>query len=144
VEPLTVGQIIVATIEPHDVAVLAVIREMGLELQVVYNKGSVMVLPSGINKSTGLIAALTELGLSPENAVGVGDGENDHSLLDACALGVAVANAVPSLKKEADWTTAQEDGKGVEELIDRLLFNDLADIEPRRGNTKTGDIIHKH
>jgi HAD superfamily hydrolase (TIGR01484 family) len=143
VEPLTVGQVIVATVEPHDVTVLTVIRELGLELQVIYNRGSVMVLPSGINKSTGLAEALSELRLSSENVVGIGDGENDHSLLKACALGVAVANAISSLKTEADWTTTQEDGKGVEELIDRLLFNDLADIEPRRSIAKTGDSIHK-
>src|SRR5271154_5193016 len=38
VEPLTVGQVIVATVEPQDVAVLAAIRELGLELQVIYNR----------------------------------------------------------------------------------------------------------
>jgi hydroxymethylpyrimidine pyrophosphatase-like HAD family hydrolase len=123
--PFTVGQVIVATVEPYDAAVLRVIKELGLELQVIYNKGSVMILPSGLNKSTGLLAALSELGVPADGTVGVGDGENDHSLLRACGFGVAVANAVPSLKQEADWITPQESGKGVEELIDRLLRNDL-------------------
>jgi hypothetical protein len=130
--PFTVGQVIVATVEPYDAAVLRVIKELGLELQVIYNKGSVMILPSGLNKSTGLVAALSELGVPAHRAVGVGDGENDHSLLHACGLGVAVANAVPSLKQEADWITPQESGKGVEELIDRLLRNDLG---PRADRT---------
>ena len=49
----------------------------------IFNKGAVMVLPSGVNKATGLAAALAELGLSPHNVVGVGDAENDHALLDA-------------------------------------------------------------
>ena len=123
--PFTVGHVIVATIEPYDAAVLQVIKDQGLELHVIYNKGSVMILPSGLNKSTGLLAALSELGVPPHRTVGVGDGENDHSLLHACGLGVAVANAVPSLKEEADWVTRQESGKGVEELIGRLLRNDL-------------------
>jgi hydroxymethylpyrimidine pyrophosphatase-like HAD family hydrolase len=130
--PFSVGHVIVATVEPYDVVVLQVIKELGLELQVIYNKGSVMILPSGLNKSTGLLAALSELGVPARQTVGVGDGENDHSLLHACGLGVAVANAVPSLKQEADWVTPQESGKGVEELIGRLLRNDLG---PRADRT---------
>ncbi len=47
VEPLSVGRGIIATVEPHQVAVLEAIRELGLEWQVIFNKGSVMVLPSG-------------------------------------------------------------------------------------------------
>lgn len=46
VNPLTVGQVIVATRTPHETSVLEAIRELGLELQVIFNKGAVMVLPS--------------------------------------------------------------------------------------------------
>jgi hydroxymethylpyrimidine pyrophosphatase-like HAD family hydrolase/GTPase SAR1 family protein len=130
--PLTVGQVIVATVEPYDAIVLQVIKERGLELQVIYNKGSVMILPSGLNKSLGLAAALAELGLSEHNTVGVGDAENDHALLGFCELGVAVSNAIPTLKERADLTTNLPAGRGVEELIDQLLSNDLSGIEPRR------------
>src|SRR5690606_35731228 len=73
VEPLSVGRVIVATWEPHHTTVLETIRELGLELQVIFNKGAVMVLPAGVNKATGLAAALDALGLSPHNAVGIGD-----------------------------------------------------------------------
>ena len=58
VTPLSVGRVIVATWEPQQEAVLEAIRELGLELQVIFNKGAVMVLPSGVNKATGLTAAL--------------------------------------------------------------------------------------
>ena len=71
--PSVPGKSSSATVEPYDAVVLEVIKELGLELQVIYNKGSVMVLPSGVNKSTGLAAALAELGLSPHNTVAVGD-----------------------------------------------------------------------
>lgn len=64
-----------------------------------------MVLPSGINKATGLSAALTRLELSPHNVVAVGDAENDHAFLDVCECSVAVANALPMLKERADWVT---------------------------------------
>src|SRR5690606_33532195 len=90
VAPMSVGRGIVATWEPHETVVLREIRDLGLELQVIFNKGAVMVLPSGINKATGLAAALKELCLSPHNVVAVGDAENDHALLAACEAGAAV------------------------------------------------------
>jgi len=130
--PFSVGQVIVGTFEPYDVPVHELIKEMGLELQVIYNKGSVMILPSGLNKSTGLAAALAELSLSEHNTVGVGDGENDHALLAFCELGVAVYDAIPTLRERADFTTTRPSSRGVEELIDMLLLNDLADFQPRR------------
>ncbi len=133
VGPISVGRVIVATWEPHQDAVLDVIRELGLELHVIFNKGAVMVLPSGVNKATGLSAALDELGLSPHNAVGVGDAENDHAFLALCGCAVAVANALPTLKERADLVTQADRGAGVIELIDRLLADDLADVAPKPG-----------
>jgi hydroxymethylpyrimidine pyrophosphatase-like HAD family hydrolase len=121
VEPIACGRVIVATWQPHEQTVLTVIREQGLELEVIFNKGAVMVLPSGINKATGLTAALAELGIDPQRTVGVGDAENDHSLLEACGYAVAVANAVPALKRRADLVTAGARGQGIIELCDRLL-----------------------
>ena len=58
VSPLSVGHCIVSTWQPNEGAVLETIRDLGLELQVIFNKGAVMVLPSGVNKATGLNAAL--------------------------------------------------------------------------------------
>jgi hydroxymethylpyrimidine pyrophosphatase-like HAD family hydrolase len=50
-----------------------------------------MILPPGVNKASGLVAALAELGLSPHNSVEVGDAENDHAFLSLCEVSVAVA-----------------------------------------------------
>ncbi|HET9627486.1 MAG TPA: HAD-IIB family hydrolase [Kofleriaceae bacterium] len=125
------GHVIVASWEPHQDTILGVIRDLGLELQVIFNKGAVMVLPSGVNKATGLAAALAELGLSPHNAIGIGDAENDHALLVACECGVAVANALPALQDKADLVTAGDHGRGVTELIDRVLADDLAPLGDR-------------
>lgn len=131
VAPVSVGRCIVATWEPHQTAVLDAIRECGLELQVIFNKGAVMILPAGVNKASGLAAALKDLGLAAHRVVGVGDAENDHAFLMACGCGVAVANALPSLKEQADLVTVGDHGDGIIELADRLLANDLADITPR-------------
>jgi len=131
VSPVSVGHSIVATWEPHETTVLETIRDLGLELQVIFNKGAVMVLPSGVNKATGLKASLDELGLSPHNTVGVGDAENDHAFLSMCECSVAVANALPSLKKEADLVTSGAHGDGVIELCEALMADDLRELEPK-------------
>jgi hydroxymethylpyrimidine pyrophosphatase-like HAD family hydrolase len=131
VAPISVGHSIVATWEPHETTVLETIRDLGLELQVIFNKGAVMVLPSGVNKATGLKAALDELGLSPHNTVGVGDAENDHAFFHLCECSVAVANALPSVKEQADLVTRGDHGAGVIELCEALLRDDLREIEPR-------------
>ena len=131
VTPLSVGHVIVATWEPNDRIVLDVIREMGLELQVIFNKGAVMVLPSGVNKATGLRRALDALKLSPHNTIGIGDAENDHAFLEACECAVAVANALDSIKARVDFVTEADHGDGVVELIDRIVASDLTELSPR-------------
>ena len=131
VAPLSVGRVIVATWEPQDGVVLQTIRDLGLELQVIFNKGAVMVLPSGVNKATGLRRALERLHLSPHNVVGVGDAENDHAFLTACECSVAVANALDSVKARVDLVTDGDHGAGVVELIDRMIASDLEEIAPR-------------
>jgi HAD superfamily hydrolase (TIGR01484 family) len=130
VTPLSIGNSIVATWHPHETAVLEVIRTLGLELQIVFNKGAVMVLPSSVNKGTGLRPAVEELGLSLHNVVGIGDAENDHAFLGICECSAAVANALPLLKEHADFVTHASHGAGVEELVEKLLANDLADLSP--------------
>ncbi len=126
VERVSVGRVIVATWEPYETAVLETIRDQGLELQVIFNKGAVMVLPAGVNKASGLSVALQKLCLSAHNAVAIGDAENDHALLSLCEYGAAVANALPTLKEKADLVTRGARGAGVAELIDELLKDDLA------------------
>ena len=73
VAPLTTGASIIATWEPHSQTVLDTIRDLGLELQVIFNRAAVMVLPTGVNKATGMEYALRKLGLPRHEAVGIGD-----------------------------------------------------------------------
>ena len=125
VTPLSVGRVIVATWEPHETAVLETIRDLGLDLQVIFNKGAVMILPSGINKATGLHAALARLGLSAHNVVSVGDAENDHAFLSVSEFSVAVANALPAVKERVDWVTDGARGAGAAQVCEALLKDDL-------------------
>lgn len=130
VMPLIRGRVVVATRQPHETTVHEVIRDLGLPLHIELNRNSVMVLPDGVSKATGLDAALRELALSPSAVVGVGDAENDRSFLERCGFSVGVANALPSLKDCVDWVTRAPEGAGVVELVRRLMTNDLAKEMP--------------
>lgn len=129
--PISVGRVIVATWKPHETAVLEAIRDLGLELQVIFNKDAVMVLPASVSKATGLVNALQEMKLSAHDVIGVGDAENDHAFLAMCACAVAVGNALPTVKDRVDLVTRADHGRGVEELIAHLLDNDLEDVPER-------------
>jgi hydroxymethylpyrimidine pyrophosphatase-like HAD family hydrolase len=129
VAPLWVGRVVVATWEPNEGKVLSAIHDLGLNLQITFNKGAVMVLPVGVTKASGLRGALAQLGVSPLNCIGVGDAENDLAFLGICGLPVAVANALPSVKERAAFVTTGARGAGVAELIDQLLTTDLAEFD---------------
>jgi HAD superfamily hydrolase (TIGR01484 family) len=128
---IEVGDVIVATWEPYETTVLQTIHDLGLELQIIFNKGAVMILPTGVNKATGLHAALAKLGISRHNTVGIGDAENDEAFLKMCGASVAVNNALEVVKKQVHIVTGGARSAGVAELIDQLIENDLSHLGQR-------------
>jgi hydroxymethylpyrimidine pyrophosphatase-like HAD family hydrolase len=119
--PFSSGRSIVATVEPYEHEVLTAIHDLGLEWHVIFNKGAVMALPSGVTKATGLRPALIELEIPADRTVGVGDAENDRAFLGMCGLAVAVANALPAIKERAHIVTDRPRGEGFTELAQCLL-----------------------
>lgn len=115
------GEVIAAIHSRHAAILNETIRALGLSYHVILNKNSAMVLPSGVDKGTGVAAILESMGVSAKEVVAVGDGENDEDLFRVAGFRVAVANAVPELKACADMVTAAENGAGVMELIEALL-----------------------
>ena len=142
-QPLSVGQVIVATWEPNETAVLDAIRTLGLDLQIIFNKGAVMVLPNGINKASGLAAALEDLGLSPHNVVATGDAENDLAFMRTCGCAVAVGNALPAVKEAADIVTTAARGAGVAEAIETWIDHEstLLDASVARHSVPIGTTL---
>ncbi|MBE9211756.1 HAD-IIB family hydrolase [Plectonema cf. radiosum LEGE 06105] len=125
----SIGKVIVATWDKHEATVSEVINELGLDLEIILNKGALMILPTGINKASGLAAALEDMQLLPENVVGVGDAENDLDFLNVCGISVAVNNALPVVKEAATFVTKNSRGAGVTELIDKLIASDLSEYQ---------------
>jgi HAD superfamily hydrolase (TIGR01484 family) len=121
IDNIAVGEVIVATWQPHEHLVRDTLQEMDLSLEIILNKKAIMILPAGVNKASGMKIALEQLKISPEQTVGVGDAENDLDLLNFCGLGVAVDNALTIVKQQADWVTTRERGAGVRELIQKII-----------------------
>jgi hydroxymethylpyrimidine pyrophosphatase-like HAD family hydrolase/CheY-like chemotaxis protein len=129
--PLQWGRSTVSTHVPHDKVILKVLQETGSGVTMEYNRGSMMVLPPGATKGTGLRYALRELGYSPRNVVACGDAENDQSLFEVAELAVAVSNALPHIQAQANVVLPQANGTGIETLVTSILDGYVPYHRPR-------------
>lgn len=136
--PFRRGEVLLACARADEPAVLEAVRELELECQLVSNRAALMVLPAGVTKGSGLGEALADLGISCHNAVAIGDAENDHSLLAAVELGIAVSNAVASLKADADIVLDQPDGCGVASFLRGPVISGRERVHPRRWQVPLG------
>ncbi|MBO4849519.1 MAG: Cof-type HAD-IIB family hydrolase [Prevotella sp.] len=67
----------------------------------------------GADKGKGILAVATHLGLDPQYTMSFGDGGNDTSMIRSAGIGVAMGNALDSLKQEATYTTTSVDEDGI-------------------------------
>lgn len=72
---------------------------------------------SGANKGDAVRALCAHLGIDIGQSVAFGDGDNDLSMIRACGLGVAMANACAEALEAADYVTASCDESGVAKAI---------------------------
>lgn len=130
--PYRRGRALVAADGDHAAAVAEVIGQLELDCQIVRNRDALMVLPAGVTKGSGLNAVLSDLSLSPHNAIAVGDAENDLSMFGVAELGVAVPNAVSSVLRHADLVLEDPDGTGVANLLNGPYLSGARRFCPRR------------
>lgn len=115
------GEVLVATEARWLSVVEQEVARLGLDVRLVRNRASLMVLPASVSKASGLSHAVASLGVELAQVVAVGDAENDREMLEVAGLGVAVADAVEELKAVADRVLALPDGEGVVALLDELV-----------------------
>ncbi len=73
-------------------------------------------------KNEAFTEIITQLGIPAEATACVGDDEPDLPIMRAAGLGIAVANAQPVVRQQADWCTTQSGGLGaVREICDALI-----------------------
>lgn len=113
------GEVIASTAIGREPLLREAIARAGLKVDLVRNRDRVMLLPRGIDKAVGLLAALRALDVDPSRAAAAGDGENDLPMLRAVGYAIAVANAVDAVKEAADVVTTSSGGEGIAEWIER-------------------------
>lgn len=141
---LSVGQSVIGTWRPYEEMVISAIGDLGLELQMTFNRDAIMILPPSVNKASGLRAALNRLGISEVPVVGAGDAENDHSFLSICGCAAAVGNAIASIKADADVELTQPYGAGVCELVEMLIEKDVQLVAIDRTGLNVGKTTEAH
>jgi hypothetical protein len=119
------GRVIVGTSRADEARVREALETSGVSRDVVYNRAALMLLPAGIEKGKGVEHVLRSFGLSFQDALALGDAENDRALFDACAWAACPGNAVPELRARADWVFAGENGESVAAAITGPIIHGL-------------------
>jgi hydroxymethylpyrimidine pyrophosphatase-like HAD family hydrolase len=117
---IAVGHCVIEAHAQEATHFLDAIQRLELPYVLMFNRSSLMALPTGVNKANGFREALRTLRLSAHNAIGIGDAENDFDLLQVCELGVAVAWGSRSLQQAADEVLHGDGPKAVAEYIRQL------------------------
>ena len=117
------GRIVVDAARADEPRVRDALEAAALDLELVYNRGALMLLPPGVSKGTGVRQVLRELGLSFHDILGVGDAENDGPLFDACGFTACPGSADAALRSRADWVLDGPDGEAVVEGITRGVLD---------------------
>lgn len=71
------------------------------------------LVPKGIDKAQSLLRLLEKINLTPADMIAFGDGYNDLSMLKLAGMGVAMANAAPEVRAEADYVTLSNEEDGI-------------------------------
>lgn len=116
--PIEHGETIASADVEHEPALRAALADAGVDARFIRNRDRVMVLPRGVDKAAGVLAALDAIGVAPERAAAAGDGENDVAMLQAVGYAIAVANAVDEVKAVADHVSDGVGGRAIARWID--------------------------
>lgn len=84
---------------------------------------AVNIYSAGVSKASALDHLAGLYGVSLNETMAVGDGNNDLELIAAAGLGVAMGNARPHLKAAADVVVGSNDEDGAAEAIERFVLD---------------------
>lgn len=103
--------------EPGDAEILRSILPEKTYLEIA--EGTLgMIIHKDATKIKGVLAALSALGVRPEESAAFGDDLADIEMLKACGFGVAVKNALDEVKAAADFVTGANDEDGVAKWLE--------------------------
>ena len=76
--------------------------------------------PKGIDKAKSLLRLLSKINLTPADMIAFGDGYNDLSMLKLAGMGVAMQNAAPEVRAEADYITLSNEEDGIAAALEHF------------------------
>jgi len=118
------GRTIIGVHRGDEARVRDALTSVGARLENVYNRASLMLVPPGISKGTGVRQAIQALGLSFHDVLAIGDAENDLELFEACGWTACPGDAVPDLKTRADFVFPGDNGRSVAQAIVGPILGD--------------------
>ena len=87
------------------------------------------VVPCGVNKANTLGALLEHLEVTREEAIAVGDGVCDVTMLQLAGMGIAMGHSQDSVKVCADYVTASNEEDGVALAVEKLILAEVRAAE---------------
>ena len=80
------------------------------------------IIDSSVNKGVALSALAEHFGIDQQNVMAIGDSFNDLEMIQYAGVGVAMGNARPEIKEQADIVTVTNEEDGVAEAIERYVL----------------------
>ena len=115
-------KLLVRPAEGHHDEVLRVLSEHYADVLLATSSGVaglIEVSLAGISKGSVIDGLAQEWGIGPEHAIAFGDQPNDLDMLRWAGWGVAMENADPAVKAEADEVAPHHDEDGVAQVLER-------------------------
>ncbi|MDR3433305.1 MAG: sugar-phosphatase [Rouxiella aceris] len=81
------------------------------------------ILDKRVNKGEGVKVLAEKLGIARENVMTLGDQENDIAMLEYAGLGVAMGNAIDSVKAISQFVTKSNREDGVAYAVEKFVLN---------------------
>jgi len=125
--PFDAGEVVVSVHRSFEPRVSRAIKGFPY-LHMVKNVDSLMILPGGVSKATGIKWLMGVYGLTPEEMACIGDAENDLEMRNLCAVMGAVSNALPAVKQESDYVCRHSFGCGLKEFLEYIEARRIKNI----------------
>lgn len=78
--------------------------------------------PKGVTKENAILQLCSHLGIEPENIAAFGDDYADIGMLQLCGLGIAMGNAIPPVKTQADLVIGGNDENGIARWLEETIL----------------------
>jgi len=124
-DPFTINKIVISRPpEELDAAIPKIPAQYHKKYNIYKSQPFILeVLPKNVDKGFSMRILGDKLGLEKEQIMGIGDQENDLSLVENAGLGIAMENAIPIVKNAADYITKTNDQNGVAHAIHKFVLN---------------------